>query len=156
MFVAQINQDALSAVSMVFPIQNLMIAFGVGIGVGVNALLSRSLGQGDSKRVNDAAVQGAYVYVVLYLIFLAVGLFFSEAFMRSQTDIESIISYGRDYMWIVCCLFLRTVHSASHREASSGNGQDRALHACAGARRDNQHRSRPDPHIRKDNPSRHR
>ena len=55
MFVAQINQDALSAVSMVFPIQNLMIAFGVGIGVGVNALLSRSLGQGDSKRVNDAA-----------------------------------------------------------------------------------------------------
>ena len=101
MFVAQINQDALSAVSMVFPIQNLMIAFGVGIGVGVNALLSRSLGQGDSKRVNDAAVQGAYVYVVLYLIFLAVGLFFSEAFMRSQTDIESIISYGRDYMWIV-------------------------------------------------------
>ena len=102
MFVAQINQDALSAVSMVFPIQNLMIAFGVGIGVGVNALLSRSLGQGDSKRVNDAAVQGAYVYVVLYLIFLAVGLFFSEAFMRSQTDIESIISYGRDYMWIVC------------------------------------------------------
>ena len=56
MFVAQINQDALSAVSMVFPIQNLMIAFGVGISVGVNALLSRSLGQGDSKRVNDAAV----------------------------------------------------------------------------------------------------
>lgn len=106
MFVAKYSKDALTAVSMVFPIQNLLIAFGVGLGVGINALLSRSLGQGNSKRVNKSAVNGAYLYGILYLIFLLIGVFFSAPFMRSQTDIESVVNFGTEYMSIVCiCSF---------------------------------------------------
>lgn len=101
-FVAKVSQDALSAVSMVFPIQNLMIAFSVGMGVGVNALLSRSLGQGDKKKVSSAAMQGILIFIVMCAIFVVTGLFFSEAFMRSQTDIEAIVTDGKTYMWIVC------------------------------------------------------
>lgn len=101
-FVAKLSQDALSAVSMVFPIQNLMIAFSVGMGVGVNALLSRSLGQGDRKKVSSAAMQGILIFVVMCAIFVVTGLFFSDPFMRSQTDIETIVDYGKTYMSIVC------------------------------------------------------
>ena len=102
MFVARLSQDALSAVTMVFPVQNLMIAFSVGMGVGVNALLSRSLGQGDRKKVSSAAMQGILLFGAMYAIFLVLGLFFSEFYMRSQTDIEDIVRGGTEYMTVVC------------------------------------------------------
>lgn len=102
MFVARLSQDALSAVTMVFPVQNLMIALSVGMGVGVNALLSRSLGQGECKKVSSAAMQGISCSAAIYAIFLVLGLFFSEFYMRSQTDIEAIVRGGTEYMTVVC------------------------------------------------------
>ena len=102
-FVAKISEDALTAVSLAFPIQNLMIAVGAGTAVGVNALLARSLGEKDYDRVNKIAENAVFLVVLSYAAFLLIGLFLVEPFYRSQTDIESIIKYGKDYMVVVCC-----------------------------------------------------
>ena len=102
-FVAKISEEALTAVSMAFPIQNLMIAVGAGTAVGVNALLARSLGEKDFDRVNKIAENAVFLVVLSYAAFLLIGLFLVEPFYRSQTDIESIIIYGKDYMVVVCC-----------------------------------------------------
>ena len=102
-FVAKISEDALTAVSMAFPIQNLMIAVGAGTAVGVNALLARSLGEKDYERVNKIAENAVFLVVLSYAAFLIIGLFLVEPFYKSQTDIESIITYGKDYMVVVCC-----------------------------------------------------
>ena len=105
-FVAQINENALTAVSMAFTIQNLMIAVGVGTAVGMNALLARSLGEKDFDKVNKIAENGIFLAILSYLLFLVIGLFFSEMFFRSQTNIEEIIIYGKQYMTVCCCLSL--------------------------------------------------
>ena len=94
-FVAQISENALTAVSMAFPIQNLMIAVGVGTAVGVNALLARSLGERDFDKVNKIAENAVFLVLLSYLLFLIIGLFFAEPFFRSQTDIEEIVLYGK-------------------------------------------------------------
>lgn len=102
-FVAMISENALTAVSMAFPIQNLMIAVGAGTAVGVNALLARSLGEKDYNKVNKIAENAVLLIVVSYLLFLVIGLFFAEPFFRSQTDIEEIIVYGTEYLRVCCC-----------------------------------------------------
>lgn len=102
-FVAKINENALTAVSMAFPIQNLMIAVGVGTAVGVNALLARSLGEKDYEKVNRIAENSVFLVVLSYLAFLLVGLFLAEPFYRSQTDIEEIVLYGKEYLTVCCC-----------------------------------------------------
>lgn len=103
-FVARVSENALTAVSMAFPIQNLMIAVGTGTGVGVNALLARNLGAKDYKKVNNIANHAVFLAIASYLVFLLVGLFGAEAFFRSQTDIEEIIYHGTQYIRICCCL----------------------------------------------------
>lgn len=103
-FVAQISENALTAVSLAFPIQNLMIAVGAGTAVGVNALLARSLGEKDQEKVNSVATNSVFLIVLSYFLFLLIGLFGAEAFYRSQTDIEEIIHYGTDYLVVCCCL----------------------------------------------------
>lgn len=103
-FVAMIDENALTAVSMAFPIQNLMVAVGVGTAVGVNALLARSLGERNYKKVNLIAGNAVFLAILSYIAFLLVGLFFTELFYRSQTDIEEIITYGKQYLTVCCCL----------------------------------------------------
>ena len=102
-FVAQISENALTAVSMAFPIQNLMIAVGTGTGVGVNALLSRNLGAKNYKRVNKIAENAVFLAIVSYVIFVLVGIFGAEAFFKSQTDIAEIVEHGTAYTRICCC-----------------------------------------------------
>ncbi|MGN0159789.1 MAG: MATE family efflux transporter [Lachnospiraceae bacterium] len=103
-FVSRISENALTALSLSFPIQNLMIAVGAGTAVGVNALLARSLGEKDYEKVNRIAENAVLLAVLSYAAFLLVGLFGAEAFFRSQTDIEEIIVYGKQYLSICCCL----------------------------------------------------
>ena len=74
-FVSRISENALTAVSLAFPIQSLMIALGAGTGVGVNALLSRSLGEKDYKRVNASAENGIFLAGINFLIFLIISVF---------------------------------------------------------------------------------
>ena len=103
-FVAQINESALAAVSMAFPIQNLMIAVSAGTCVGVNALLSRSLGEQKPEEARLAAVNGIFLAAMGALAFLLFGLFASRIYFASQTDDPVIIEYGVQYLQI-CTIF---------------------------------------------------
>ena len=101
-FVYMINQAALTAVSMAFPIQNLLIAVSAGTCVGVNALLSRSLGEKNAKNANLAAANGLFLAFLSFLVFAVFGLFGARLFFESQTDNPVIIEYGVQYLQIVC------------------------------------------------------
>lgn len=103
-FVSRIDEKALTAVSMAFPIQMLTIAISVGTGVGINALLSRFLGEKDRKAASNVAVNGVYLVGVSYFIFLIIGLFLVDPFYRSQTTDPMILFYGHQYLTYVCCL----------------------------------------------------
>ena len=102
MFVARISEDALTAVSLAFPIQNLMIAVATGTGVGMNALLSKALGAKDFERANRAATNGLFVLVLFCVPFMLFGALLTDWFMRTQTDIAHIITYGDEYLRVVC------------------------------------------------------
>ena len=100
-FVAQRSEDALNAVSLAFPVQNLMIAVAVGTGVGINALLSRSLGQKNYERANQTAMNGLFLAAVSCLVFTVLGWSCARLFYTVQTDIPGIVDYGTDYLSIV-------------------------------------------------------
>ena len=105
-FVSRICEDALTAVSMAFPWQNIVIAIAVGFGIGINALLSRALGQKNDERVNQVAVNGLLLAGLSYLLVLVAGLIGIRAYMRTQTDIETIVNYGITYLNIcILCSF---------------------------------------------------
>ena len=105
-FVSWLSEDALAAVTLAFPVQSLMIAFGAGLGVGVNALLSRSLGEKNQENVRDSVTHGMMIYAAVYLIFLLIGIFLPRPFMASQTGASGIVSDGAAYLSIVCgCSF---------------------------------------------------
>jgi putative MATE family efflux protein len=98
-YVSQISENAVTALSLAFPIQNLQIGFAVGIGVGVNALLSKSLGQKDQENANFAAGNGAVIMVIATVVFMIFGIVGVEPFFRIQTDVpatlEASITYTR-------------------------------------------------------------
>lgn len=100
-FVAQINENALTAVSLAFPVQNLMIAIAVGTGMGINSLLSRSLGEKKYEKANDAAKNGIFLAFLSYIVFLIFGLLFTKSYFRSQTDNQEILEYGIAYLRII-------------------------------------------------------
>ncbi|MBQ9519648.1 MAG: MATE family efflux transporter [Firmicutes bacterium] len=102
-FVAKYSADCMTAISLVFPLQSLMIATGAGIGVGMNALLSRRLGEKDQDGVNITAINGIMVYACCYILFLMVGLFAAAPFMNSQSESQNIVAEGTVYLKYVCC-----------------------------------------------------
>lgn len=103
-FVAKINEDALTAVSLAFPVQNLMISFAVGTGVGVNSLLSRRLGQGNQDDVNKTAMNAVFLALCNFAVFFIAGLTLVKPYLISQRVSGEIIAYGEEYLHVV--LFL--------------------------------------------------
>ena len=102
-FVSRVNEAALTAVSLAFPIQTLMIAVAGGTCVGINAVLSKALGEKDQERADNAAASGVVLMAASYLLFLLVGLFVTRVFYLSQTQDAQIVQYGVEYLSIVCC-----------------------------------------------------
>ena len=100
-FVAQISENALTAVSLAFPLQNLMIAFAGGTAVGVNALLSRSLGEKNQEHVNHTATNSVFIFLMTALIFMIGGLTLSHLFFTVQTSNAEIVTAGTQYSMIV-------------------------------------------------------
>ncbi len=100
-FVAKISENAITAVSLAFPVQNLMISFAVGTSVGVNALLSMRLGQKNQDEVNKAGMNGIFLALATYVLFAVLGIFFLKSYFYSQIDIQEIRDYGLTYMNIV-------------------------------------------------------
>ena len=102
-FVSKINEYALRAVSLAFPIQSLMIAVAVGTAVGLNAFLSKTLGEKDYEKANVIAENGVFIEFVSFLVFAVIGLLVSRPFFLSQTDIPEVAEYGTIYLTICCC-----------------------------------------------------
>ena len=103
-FVAQIGEDAITAVSLAFPVQNLMISFAVGTSIGVNAMLSMKLGQREQESVNKFAMGGVFLSFCTYAVFFVLGFTCVMPYLQSQTSSFSIIEYGREYLLIVTSL----------------------------------------------------
>ncbi len=101
MFVSRVSEDALTALSMAFPIQNLMIAVAAGLGVGVNAVLSRALGAKDEQGVQRAAANGLLLEGIGAALFMIGGATIVRAFFEAQTDIAPIVESGVSYTRIV-------------------------------------------------------
>ena len=101
MFVAKLNEDALTAVSLAFPIQTLMIAIASGTGVGINALLSRSLGEKNYEGADMAARNGLFLSILSCILFAVIGGFGSHLFFAMQTDNQTIVTYGTQYLSII-------------------------------------------------------
>lgn len=105
-FVAKLSENALTAVSLAFPLQTLLIAVATGTGVGMNALLSKSLGEHDFKKANKIADNGIFLYVLSYIVFLILGFTVVKPFYASQigsADVE-IMELGIDYLSTVMIL----------------------------------------------------
>ena len=103
-FVSMISEEALTGVTLAFPLQNLMIAFAAGVGVGVNALLSRSLGEKNYDKADAAANNGLLMTMVCAVLFLCLGLFAAGPFVATQTSDPVIREYGTTYLTIVCSM----------------------------------------------------
>ena len=101
-FVAMVNQESLTAVSLSFPAQNLMIGFATGTAVGVNALISRALGEKNGERANRIAENGVFLALLTSVAFFLFGIFGSRLFISSQTDVPYIIDEGEKYLRICC------------------------------------------------------
>ena len=135
MFVARISEDALTAVSIAFPIQQLMVALGTGTGVAVNALVPRCLGQRDpdqAKRIANNAVFLSLCYTALFLLF---GLFAVRPFYLLQTDHQAIVDAGCDYLTVVCCMSVGAFYGQNFEKLliATGNSLQSMLSQATGA-----------------------
>ena len=112
LYVSRIYEDAhqtdrlMAAMSLAFPIQNLQIGFSTGIGVGVNALLSKSLGEGNRERANQAAGNGIFLTLIITVLFMAFGLFGARPYYSMMSDDQLIVDSGTTYTSICCLLTL--------------------------------------------------
>ena len=104
MFVSRLGQDALTALSLAFPVQNLLIAVSVGTGVGVNALLSRSLGEKNYERANKVAENGIFLSMASAFVVMLMGFFLVRAYFNSFGSSKNVINLGTDYLSI-CMIF---------------------------------------------------
>ena len=103
-FVSWVSEEALTAVSLAFSLQNMMIAVGVGTGVGVNAMLSKSLGEKNQKRANATAENGIFLSLCSFVVFLVIGLTCIKPYFYAQTSDDAIALQGIRYL-SVCCIF---------------------------------------------------
>ncbi len=102
-YVSRISTGAVTALSLAFPIQNLQIGFATGIAVGVNSLLSKSLGEGNRENANRAAGNGIFLMAIVTALFMAFGLFLSRPFYAMQTDVQEVVDGGSAYT-AICCI----------------------------------------------------
>lgn len=100
-FVARLSEKALTAVSLCFPVQNIMVAFAVGTGLGTTALLSRFLGMDDKKRVGVIATHGLILAAASMAAFMLFGIFFTDFYAKSQSTDPEIIQYTKDYLYVI-------------------------------------------------------
>lgn len=101
-FVSNISEEALQAVSLAFPLQSLMFAVAIGTAVGLNAFLSKTLGEKDFDKANKIAANGIFIEYASYIVFALIGIFASVPYYASQTPIQSVREYGVTYLTICC------------------------------------------------------
>ena len=102
LYVSRISESAVTALSLAFPIQNIQIGFATGIGVGVNSLLSKSLGENDQKTANRAAGNGVFLVLLATVLFMLFGLFFARPYYEIQSTVQETVDGGAVYTSICC------------------------------------------------------
>ena len=103
-FVAKLGNDAFTAVSLIYPLQNLILAVSVGFGIGVNSCIAIATGSNNMKRAENAASTGILLSIVHSALFILFGMLATKPFLKMFTDSETIISMGSQYGYIVLCL----------------------------------------------------
>jgi len=103
-YVSRISESAVTALGLAFPIQNLQVGFATGIGVGVNALLSKSLGEKNYDRVNRAAGNGVLLVLIATVLFMVFGIFFCHGYFAMQSQVAETVEGGTVYT-AICCIF---------------------------------------------------
>ena len=133
------SEAALNALTLVFPVQMLMVAVGIGTGVGTNALLARTLGQGNNKKAAKVAGNSLFLGVIIYVVCLVFGIFGVKAYVASQTVDLEVIAMGTSYLRICCVIsfgiifFSRSEDYDLWYRSGSGNGSGRCS-VCNGHR----------------------
>lgn len=117
------GEAALNALTLAFPVQMLMIAFSIGTGVGANALLSKSLGQGDNEKVNKTAGNSIFLGLIMCTIFILFGIFGVESYIKSQTSDYLIIQMAVSYLRICCILSIGSVFFAIFEKLLQSTGR---------------------------------
>ena len=124
------SEAALNALTLVFPVQMLMVAIGIGTGVGTNALLARTLGQGDNRKAAKVAGNSLLLGVIIYAVCLLFGVFGVEAYISSQTVDTEVISMGTDYLRICCVISLGIIFFSLFEKLLQATG--RSLYSTIG------------------------
>ena len=122
-FVAMISEQALTAVSLAFPAQQLMISLASGTAVGINALLGHALGAGNRKRANEVACNGLFLAVASAIVCCVLVVLFSDTFFSAQTKVQEIIDMGNDYLRVVGCLSLGIFVQVTFERILQGTGR---------------------------------
>ncbi len=123
MFVARLSEDALTAVTLAFPMQNALISFAAGTGVGINALLSRSLGEQKFDRADQAANNGLFLGILTYILFLLIGLFAAGPFIGTQIKDPVVQEYGTVYLGICLCLSFGAIFQITFERLLQSTGR---------------------------------
>ena len=123
MFVARLSEDALTAVTLAFPMQNMLISFAAGTGVGINALLSKSLGEKRFDRADEAANNGLFLAILTYILFLLIGLFGAGPFIGTQIKDALVQEYGTIYLRIVLCMSFGAVFQITFERLLQSTGR---------------------------------
>ena len=118
----------------------MIIAVGVGTGVGINALLSRSLGEKNFERAGKIAGNAIFIGLCTYIVFMLFGFFGTDAFLKTQTHDSLALKLGGEYLGICCVLSFGAVGSMIFEKAFAGNRQNYPFHHCSACRRNSQHR----------------
>ena len=124
------SEAALNALTLVFPVQMLMVAIAIGTGVGTNALLARTLGQGDSKKAAMVAGNSLFLGVIIYVICFLFGIVGVNAYISSQTANPEVLSMGTSYLKICCVLCLGIVFFSLFEKLLQATG--RSLYSTIG------------------------
>jgi len=134
-FVAQYSETALSAVNLAYPLQMLMIALSTGMGTGINSVISRRLGERNGPEARRAAMNGLFVEMCSWLLFVVVGLFVSRPFIASFTEDAELIRQGTEYLTIVCCCSFGLFGAITMERMlqASGNTRDSMITQLVGA-----------------------
>lgn len=122
-FVAKISEDALNAVSLSFPVQNMIITASVGLAVGMNALLGRRLGEKNPEKAKQTAMNGLLLSTVGALVFFLFGLFGVGQYFASQTENPVILAYGQDYLPLVCICGFFSFYGISYERCLQATGR---------------------------------
>lgn len=116
------GEEALNALTLAFPMQMLMVAIGIGTGVGVNALLAKSLGQGDKEKASKVAGNGVFLAIIIYIIFLLFGIFGVRTYIDTQTSNPMIYDMAIGYLRICCIVSIGIVFFPIYEKLLQANG----------------------------------